>query len=158
MSSPEAAEQSATPAKRNAFSELMSPKPKQPKSTTTTTTTNAASIHPDKQGAKHARYTSNGRDGLLAYIQNPTAFPRTRVIYHNASFVAIHDLYPKASIHLLLLPRDPSKYVLHPFVALSDPVFLASVRQEAAHLQSLAAKELRRLFGPGSASDQPYLS
>jgi aprataxin len=154
MSSPEAAEQSAAPAKRNAFSELMSPKPKQPKPTTI----NPASIHPDNQGAKYARYTSNGRDGLLAYTQNPTAFPPTRVIYHNESFVAIRDLYPKASIHLLLLPRDPSKYLLHPFVALSDPAFLASVREEAAHLKSLAAKELRRLFGPGSATDQPYLA
>jgi aprataxin len=149
MSSAEASEESSLPKKRDAFSELMSAKPKEPNPTTTTTT---------NEGAKYARYTTNHRDGLLAYIQNPTSFPPTRVIYNNASFVVLHDLYPKASLHLLLLPRDPSKYLLHPFVAFSDPAFLASVCQEATRLKSLAASELRRLFGSGSASDAPYLS
>jgi aprataxin len=156
-------EESSPPKKRNAFSELMSPKPKQPKPTADqpailTKTTNPAPLNPDNQGAKNACYTTKSRDGLLAYIQNPSSFPPTRVIHHNAAFVVINDLYPKASLHLLLLPRDPQKYLLHPFIAFSDPVFLASVRAEAAHLKSLAAKELRRLFGPGSTSDQPYLS
>ena len=150
MDSPEDSEEQSASKKRNAFSELMSPKPKQPKPTAhqpavLTTTTNP-------------RHTSDRRDGLLKYIQNPTSFPPSRVIYHNADFVVIHDLYPKASVHILLLPRDPSKYLLHPIVAFSDPVFLDFVRTEAAKLKVLATKELRRLFGCSSVSDQPYLS
>jgi aprataxin len=150
MNSIEVPDESSPPKKRNAFSELMSPKPKQPKPTShqphwlTKTTTNLR--HTDR------------RDGLLDYIQNPTSFPPTRVIYHNTDFVVTNDLYPKGSVHLLLLPRDPSKYLLHPFDAFSDPVFLASVRAEAAKLKSLAAKELRRLFGSSSTSDQVRLS
>jgi aprataxin len=151
MDSTEVPDESSPPKKRNAFSELMSPKSKQPKPIShqphllTKTTTNL-------------RHTNDRRDGLLDYIQNPTSFPPTRVIYHNADFVVANDLYPKASVHLLLLPRDPSKYLLHPFDAFSDPVFLASVRAEAAKLKSLAAKELHRLFGSSSASDQTRLS
>lgn len=150
MDSTELPDESFSPKKRNAFSELMSPKPKQPKPTS------HQPLSPTKP--TNLRHTNDRRDGLLDYIQNPTSFPPTRVIYHNADFVAIHDLYPKASVHLLLLPRDPSKYLLHPFDAFSDPAFLASVRAEAAKLKSLAAKELRRLFGSSSASDQAYLS
>lgn len=151
MASPAGSEEETpTLKKRSAFSELMSPKPKQPKPPShqpaiLTTTTNP-------------RHTNDRRDGLLSYIQNPASLPPSRVIYHNTSFVVVRDLYPKASVHLLLLPRDPTKYLLHPFVALSDPLFLASVRAEAARVQSLAAKELRRLFGPTSASDQAYHS
>ena len=147
MDSTEVPDESSSSKKRNAFSELMS---KQPKPTS----------HQPHLPTKptNLRHTNDRRDGLLDYIQNPTSFPPTRVIYHSADFVAIHDLYPKASVHLLLLPRDPSNYLLHPFDAFSDPVFLASVRAEAAKLKSLAAKELRRLFGSSSTSDQAYLS
>ena len=139
---------SPQPKKRNAFSELMSPKPKQSKPTPsqppiTTTTTSL-------------RHSHDRRDDLIEYIQNPTSFS-SRLIYHNENFVVIKDLYPKASVHLLILPRDPSKYLLHPFVAFSDPVFLASIRTEATKVKALAASELRRLFGPSSAIDRPYL-
>src|SRR2546423_12820941 len=79
MSSPEASEEPSTPKKRNAFSELMAPKPKQPKSTASLTT------------ASNPRRIHNRRDGLLDYIQNPTSFPSSRVIYHNADFVVVRD-------------------------------------------------------------------
>jgi aprataxin len=141
----------------------MSPKP--PATTTTTTGSNKAAAAPppsparhDDGGAKYARFTSNRRDGLLAYIEQPTSFPPSRVVQHSAAFVAIHDLYPKATVHLLLLPRDPAKYLQHPFVAFADPAFLASVRQEADRLRALAASELRRRFGSASAADAPYLA
>lgn len=139
-----------TPQKRNAFSELMSPKIKQPKSTSDQPSVLTRTTNP--------RHANDRKDGLLDYIQNPTSFPPSRLISHNPDFVVIHDLYPKASLHLLLLPRDPQKYLLHPFVAFSDPVFLASIRAEAANLKSLAAKELRRLFGYSSATDRPLLA
>ncbi|MCJ1339738.1 aprataxin-like protein [Bachmanniomyces sp. S44760] len=94
-----------------------------------------------------------GRDGLGAYIYAPEEFPPSRVIYHNASFVTINDLYPKSSVHVLLLPRDPAKSLLHPFIALEDPVFLASVREEAEKAKKLVAGELRRRYGSVSTSE-----
>ena len=94
-----------------------------------------------------------GRDGLGAYIASPTAFPASRVIYHNEKFVVINDLYPKSSVHLLLIPRDPSKTCLHPFEAFEDSAFLADVLVEVEKIRGLAAKELRRRFGTFSKKD-----
>jgi aprataxin len=94
-----------------------------------------------------------GRDGLGAYTNNPTGFPPSRVIYHNDSFVAINDLYPKSSVHTLLLPRS-SKNILHPFEAFEDLEFLAKVQDEAKKLRVLVAKELRRKYGRFSAKEQ----
>ncbi|ERF71592.1 hypothetical protein EPUS_00581 [Endocarpon pusillum Z07020] len=137
--------------KRNAFSELMSPKPKIPKGTpapnpmpSSTTSETAENIPPSR------------RDGLGTYIANPASFPPTVVISHNPDYVTIRDLYPKSSIHLLVLPRNPAKSHLHPFEALdgSDPSFLTSVRAECAKAKSLAASELRRRFGNFSTQDQ----
>ena len=141
---------SATPKKRNAFSELMSPKSKHPESSSSHSSALTTTTHP--------RHSNDRRDGLLAYIQNPTSFPPSRVIYKNENFVVINDLYPKASIHLLLLPRDPSKYLLHPFIAFEDAAFLNSVKAEAAKAKELAAKELQRRFGSYSASDRTRLT
>jgi len=93
------------------------------------------------------------RDGLGAYLANPKAFPSSRVIYHNADFVAIHDLYPKASVHTLLLPRSPKHNRLHPFEAFEDPDFLAAVKAETDRLRHLVAKELKRRFGSGSRKE-----
>lgn len=94
------------------------------------------------------------RDGLGAYIANPAAHPSSRVITYSDAFVTIHDLYPKSSIHLLLLPRDPNKNRLHPFIALSDPVFRAQVLAEVSKLKILVAKELKRRFGAESAAEK----
>ncbi|KAM0435180.1 hypothetical protein ACHAPT_003270 [Fusarium lateritium] len=93
------------------------------------------------------------RMGLGAYLEDPASYPSSRVIYHNDSFVAIHDRYPKATIHTLLLPRSTKHNLLHPFEALDDPEFLASVRAETARLRALVAKELQRRLGPESSSD-----
>lgn len=95
-----------------------------------------------------------GRDGLGAYITSPASFPASRVIYHDEKWVVINDLFPKSSIHLLLLPRDPTKQLLHPFNAFSDLVFLNEVQAEVKNLRALAAKELHRRFGKFSKLDQ----
>ena len=95
-----------------------------------------------------------GRDGLGAYIASPNSFPSSRVISHTGKFVVINDLYPKSSAHLLLLPRDPAKTLLHPFEALEDKAFLAEVQTEVSKLRTLVAKELRRRYGKFSAKDQ----
>jgi len=95
-----------------------------------------------------------GRDGLGVYIAQPEAFPASRVIFHSADFVAIHDLYPKSSVHCLLLPRSPKHTLEHPFDAFNDAAFLASVKIEAAKLKHIVATELRRKYGPYSKQDE----
>ncbi|KAI0157243.1 HIT domain-containing protein [Xylariaceae sp. FL1272] len=126
--------------KRNAFQELMAPKPKNPPPT-------LASTRPDYTG------TPTLRDGLGAYTANPLSHPTGRVIYHNVNFVAINDLYPKSSIHTLLLPISPlSRY--HPFDAFADHTFLTHVQAETHTLKSLVAKELQRRYGAYSAQDK----
>lgn len=93
------------------------------------------------------------RDGLGAYLADPTAFPSSRVIYHNKGFVAIHDLYPKASVHTLLLPRSTKHNLLHPIDAFEDPEFLAATAAETNRLKHLVAKELKRRFASGSRKE-----
>ena len=66
----------------------------------------------------------------------------------------INDLFPKSSIHLLLLPREASKQLLHPFEAFEDDVFLKEIQMEVRKLRSLAAKELHRRFSKYSKLDQ----
>ncbi|KAI9827351.1 MAG: hypothetical protein M1819_006994 [Sarea resinae] len=123
---------------RNAFTELMARKP-----------------HP-KPPAAAASSTTHfwGRDGLGAYTHSPTSFPPSRVIYHTPTSVVINDMYPKSSIHILLLPRDSTRNLLHPFEAFEDPVFLSSVQQEVRELRHLVATELRRKYGRFSTQDR----
>ncbi|KAH8167805.1 hypothetical protein CIB48_g429 [Xylaria polymorpha] len=128
--------------KRNAFAELMAPKPKKPHEVPTLASTRSAFTGGFK-----------ARDGLGAYTADPASFPASRVIYHNESFVAINDLYPKSTVHTLLLPRSPRSR-LHPFDAFEDPEFLASVQAETARLKRLAAKELQRRYGRFSAQEK----
>ncbi|KAL8392488.1 hypothetical protein RB595_002614 [Gaeumannomyces hyphopodioides] len=96
-----------------------------------------------------------GRSGLGAYLDEPEAWPASRVIFHTPGHVAIHDLYPKSFVHCLLLARSPAARRLHPFDALdgSDPDFLAETRAQAARLRSLVAAELRRRLGRDSAAE-----
>lgn len=89
-----------------------------------------------------------------AYIESPESFSSNVVVYHNEDFVVIHDRFPKSSLHLLLLPRDPDKTRLHPFDALEDTKFLNKVQMEAKKVRTLAATELRRKYGKYSAQDK----
>lgn len=97
-----------------------------------------------------------GRDGLGAYTTEPSAFGPERMIYHNDDFAVINDLYPKSSVHTLVLPRD-EKNALHPFDAFNDPAFLEDVKRETAKVTAMVASELRRRYGRFSASDRPRL-
>lgn len=125
--------------KRNAFSELMSLKPKQQKT------------QPSKKIGKPSN-PGDPRNGLLAYILEPSKFPSNVVIRHNDRTVLVQDAFPKATIHLLLLPRDQSKMHLNPRDALDDQKFLDMVRLEAAEAVELAASELSRLISTYSES------
>ena len=131
-------------AKRLVVSELLSPAKKSPKHHES----------PPKPRAPPALTTFSGRAGLGAYTAAPESFPTSRVISYDDEFVTINDLYPKSSIHLLLLPRRPDKQLLHPFEALQDPDFLASIQQEVKKLRLLVAKELQRRFGKYSTKEQ----
>lgn len=110
--------------------------------------------NPKKPREPPSLTTFTGRNGLGAYILSPQSYPPSLVVYHNEHFVALNDLYPKSSIHILLLPRDPAKTLLHPITALStDDAFLALVRAEVAKVKKLVASELRRLYGKFSAKE-----
>lgn len=95
---------------------------------------------------------------LNQYITKPENFPSNIVLYHNDSFVLLRDQYPKASIHLLLLPRDPEISVIHPLEALQNNVeFRERVKKELdERVIPLVATELRRMFGAESQSDKAY--
>lgn len=95
-----------------------------------------------------------GRDGLAAYTTDPESFPQSRVVYYNDKFVVINDLYPKATVHLLILPRDTSKNVLNAQEAFDDADFLADCRAEEQKVRAMVASELRRKLGQYSAADK----
>ncbi|KAL2121235.1 hypothetical protein VTJ04DRAFT_5262 [Mycothermus thermophilus] len=129
---------------RNAFTELMAPKPKQPR-------------QPNPSMAAKAHQTIKGkwRGGLGEYITHPERFPPSTVIRYTEHTVLIRDLYPKAMVHLLLLPRSDKHVLQHPTHALSsDPEFLALMRREAEEAVTLAAAELERLLGKYSATNK----
>jgi aprataxin len=105
----------------------------------------------DKQSQQTMNY---GRDGLGSYIQDPTAFPSRRVVYYNDKFVVINDLFPKATVHLLILPRDPVISRMKPQQAFDDPQFLADCLAEEKKVRQIAVDELRRKIGQVSAAEK----
>lgn len=97
------------------------------------------------------------RDGLGVYIDHPEKNPEGAVVEYDDDFVVIQDKYPKAIVHMLLIPRNPKLYFQHPLKELSsNPEFLAEVKKRVEPLKKLAANELRRQFGQFSKQDQPY--
>ena len=75
------------------------------------------------------------------------------VLYSNDFAIVIKDMYPKAAVHTLLLPRNPDKTRLHPFDAFEDAAFLADVKRHAAEQKRVVASELRVRLGKFSALD-----
>ncbi|GAO15786.1 hypothetical protein UVI_02021480 [Ustilaginoidea virens] len=103
----------------------------------------------------------HGRLALGAYTADPSSSSpssssssSSTVIYRNDDFVAIHDKYPKATVHALLLPRSAAHNLLHPFEAFRDAAFLAAVQAETARLRALVAAELQRRLGRYSRSER----
>lgn len=96
----------------------------------------------------------SGRDGLAAYTVDPASFPTSRVVYYNDKFVVINDLFPKAQVHVLILPRDPAKNVLRPQDAFDDPEFLEDCRQELKKVKEMVASEMQRKSGKYSKTEQ----
>jgi len=97
------------------------------------------------------------RNGLGIYLTHPSTNPESRVISFDNDFVLIRDKFPKASVHLLLMPRREEFYFQHPLKLLStDAAFLADVTRRVEEVKRLAARELARLFGGVSAQDKVY--
>ncbi|KAL2267300.1 hypothetical protein VTJ83DRAFT_4577 [Remersonia thermophila] len=129
----------------NAFTELMAPKPKP--------------IHQPSpsMAARASQAKSNGmwRGALGEYIAHPERFPPSVVVRYTEHAVLIRDAFPKATVHLLLLPRSAGHSLRHPTAALSeDPELLAILRQEAEEAARLAAAELERKLGGFSAASR----
>ncbi|KAK0726632.1 HIT-like domain-containing protein [Apiosordaria backusii] len=134
-------ETSSTSSKpKNAFTELMAPKRK------------SSSSPPDQPPKKDKR--DRWRGALVQYIDNPSSFG-TQVLRVTPNTVLIKDSFPKATVHLLLLPRSKKHSLLRPNEAFADPAFLAIVQEEAASAAKLAAAELERLVGSYSATNKP---
>ncbi|KAK1752343.1 HIT-like domain-containing protein [Echria macrotheca] len=127
---------------RNAFTELMRPKPKAPKTEGTDPTPRSA-----------LKKLVGWKGALLEPIEHPERFP-SEVVRVTLNTVLLRDKFPKATVHLLLLPRSRDHYDLHPHEAFADPAFLAMIKEEAASAADLAAAELGRLLSPFSASSK----
>ncbi|KAL1843179.1 hypothetical protein VTJ49DRAFT_2730 [Mycothermus thermophilus] len=130
---------------RNAFTELMAPKPKP--------------IHQPSpsMASKASQVKKNGiwRGALGEYTTHPERFPPNVVIRYTEHTVLIRDTFPKATVHLLLLPRSEEHSLRHPTAALSeDPEFLEIVKREADEAVRLAAAELERKVGSFSAANK----
>ncbi|KAL1888808.1 aprataxin-like protein [Ceratocystis pirilliformis] len=94
-----------------------------------------------------------GAEGLGVYLNDPDSFPASKVAYHNKDVIAIHDKYPKSSVHMLLLSRCPDYNLQHPIDALDDAEFRRIITAEVNRLRGLVAKELRRRFGAFSVAE-----
>lgn len=111
-------------------------------------------LPPNMTDPQTSRTLYSGRDGLVAYTRDPESFPSNRVVYFNDKFVVINDLFPKSSVHLLILPRNTEKNILKPQDAFDDPTFLAECREEEKNVRALVASELRRKYGKFSAAEK----
>jgi aprataxin len=101
------------------------------------------------------RPTRDRKDELLDYILAPEDNPG--VIYYTENWVLIKDLYPKSSVHFLLLPRNPTFFRQHPYRAFQDAAFLQDARLEVQKAIGVAASELRRLYGSYSTTEAPRI-
>lgn len=79
---------------------------------------------------------------LLPYILEPARHP-DRVIRDSSDAVLIHDKYPKAQVHLLVLPKWQPHRDLHPHDAFEDPNFLAMIRKQVAEGLTIAVPMLK---------------
>ncbi len=101
-----------------------------------------------------AKKVYQGRNALEEYIIDPANFDEKRVLYYNKSYVVINDMYPKASVHLLVLPRDKVKTRMHPFEAFKDDAFRKDTETIITKFKTVAARHLERTFGLKDCADR----
>ncbi|KAK6510527.1 aprataxin-like protein [Arthrobotrys conoides] len=136
-----------TEGKKNAFTELMSKKPK-PNPPAPVSKVQRPSPNP-------YFLNSDPRAGLAVYLSDPASVPQSSMLFYNDDFVVIKDAFPKATVHALILPRDISITHLQPLELLnSNPELLTSIRKIAFQTRELLAKELRRIHLKTSALER----
>ena len=74
---------------------------------------------------------------LLPYILEPAKHP-DRLVHESSDAVIIQDKYPKAQVHLLVLPKWQPHRDLHPHDAFEDPDFLAMIRLHVKEAMGVA--------------------
>ncbi|KAK6529388.1 aprataxin-like protein [Arthrobotrys megalospora] len=142
---PKSTKAATTKAKKNAFTELMSKKPKP----------NPPPPKAQRPAPNPYFLNSDTRAGLAAYLGDPASVPSKSMIFYNDDFVVINDAFPKSTVHALILPRDITVTHLQPLEVLnSNPELLASVRKIAIQTRDLLAKELRRVHLKTSALER----
>ncbi len=104
--------------------------------------------------ASHVKSTFDHRNGLIEYLRDPANHPS--ILNYNEDFVIIKDLYPKATVHLLILPRDSVKQSQHPSEAFKDVTFFSKLKDEASKWRTLAAKELARTLCPSTIPERDW--
>jgi aprataxin len=82
------------------------------------------------------------RNALREYLDDPAN--HSSVLGYNDDFVVIRDLYPKSTVHLLILPRDQVKQRQRMSEACYDADFFTKLKSEAVKWRTLAGKELAR--------------
>ncbi|KAF3199007.1 aprataxin-like protein [Orbilia oligospora] len=131
--------------KKNAFTELMSKKPKP----------NPPAPKTQRPSPNPYFLNSDPRAGLAVYLADPASVPSKSMLFYNDDFVVIKDAFPKATVHALILPRNISITHLQPLELLnSNPELLASIRKIALQTRDLLAKELCRIHLKTSALEQ----
>jgi len=110
----------------------------------------------DSASRSHLLYPDEEwRSALQDIADNPALYKPT-VHYAKEDFVLVKDQKPRASVHLLLLPRDKSKYELHPLTAYSDPAFRAKVEAEIQAAKKIAAQQLQELYEKTASADRDW--
>ena len=95
------------------------------------------------------------RDALQDVADNPDLHG-DKVIYAKKDFVLVTDKTPRASVHLLLLPRDKTKYELHPLEAYGDSVFRAKIQAEIPLARQVAAERLKKMYKKRASADRDW--
>ena len=110
----------------------------------------------DAQSRAHMLYPlDEKRDALQDMSDNPELHG-DKVIYVKKDFVLAIDKTPRASVHLLLLPRDQTKYELHPLEAYADPVFRANIQAEIPIAKKIAADRLKKMYKKTASADRDW--
>ena len=114
---------------------------------------NASSRSSPVRASSKPKKSYDARNGLGAYLASPESYPSSVVLSFNESCVIINDLFPKSSVHILLLPYTPLT-LEHPITAFEDKTLRDTIERELAPLKQLAASELQRKYGQFSAQEQ----
>lgn len=135
----------------NAFSILMTAGSNKAHSTSST--------RPPKPRSKPSRHVTGSfqgpfiaRYGLGIYLQ-PT-YKDPSMISRDEHWCLIWDMYPKSKLHILLLPRHVPQSQTYVLDAFDDAAFRAACVAKIAEVRGLAGRELRRIVGGRSGTEQ----